>query len=75
MDIPYATISIFGEQRRLYRENHLAYMISNKDSLENHPIYAIDTDMGFVIFYNDLCFEESDLKEGEGEIMKKINNF
>ena len=70
MDMSCATIPIFSEQRRLYRENHLAYMISNKDIPENHLIYAIDTDMGFVIFYNDLCFEESDMKEGEGEIIK-----
>ena len=57
MDMSYATIPIFGEQRRLYRENHLAYMISNKDNPKNHPIYFIDIDMGCSIFYNDSCFE------------------
>ena len=45
----------FGEQRRLYRENMLAYMISNKDNVENHPIYVVDTDMGSAMFYNDIC--------------------
>ena len=29
MDMPYATIPVFIEQRRLYRENRLAYMISS----------------------------------------------
>jgi hypothetical protein len=29
MDMSYATIPIFGEQRRLYRENRLAYMINS----------------------------------------------
>ena len=29
MNMAYATISILGEQRRLYRENRLAYMISS----------------------------------------------
>jgi hypothetical protein len=38
MDLSYATIPIFSEQRRLYRENRLAYMIGNKENLENHPI-------------------------------------
>ena len=50
-------------------------MISNKDNPENHPIYAIDIDMGFVIFYNDLCFKEIDLKEGEGEENIKNKKF
>lgn len=44
MDMSYATILIFNEQRRLYRENRLAYMISSRDNLENHPIYVVDTD-------------------------------
>ena len=29
MDMSYATIHVFAEQRRLYRENRLAYMISS----------------------------------------------
>ena len=31
MDMSYATIPIFGEQRRLYRETRLEYMVSRKD--------------------------------------------
>ena len=58
----------FSVKKEDYRENHLAYMISNKDNPENHPIYDVDIDMGSAIFYNDLCFEESELKEGETEI-------
>jgi hypothetical protein len=59
MDMSYATIPVFGEQRRLYKEHRLAYMISSKDNRENHPIYAMDTDLGFAILFNDLCFEET----------------
>ena len=55
MDLSYATIPIFGEQRRSYRENILAYMISNKYNPENNLIYAINTNMGSNMFYNDLC--------------------
>jgi len=31
MDLTYAIIPVFGEQRRLYRETRIAYMVSNKD--------------------------------------------
>lgn len=37
IDMSYATIPIFDEQRRLYRENCLAYMISNKDNPKKSP--------------------------------------
>ena len=50
---------------RLYRENLLAYMISNKDNPEKHPIYAVNTDMSSAMFYNDICLQESILKQSE----------
>ena len=66
MDLSYATIPIFNEQRRLYRENHLAYMISNRENLENHPIYSVDTDMGSSMLFNDLCSQKSEPRPNEG---------
>jgi hypothetical protein len=70
MDLSYATIPVFSEQRRLYKQNRLAYMINNNDNPENHPIYAVDTDMGSSMFFNDLCpqgsgFESSESSRGE----------
>ena len=59
MDMLYATIPVFGEQRRLYRENRLAYIISSGDNPENYPIYVVDTNLGSSIFYNDLYAEET----------------
>ena len=53
MDLSYATIPIFGALRRLYRENRLAYMISNRENLENHPIYSVDIDMGSSMLFNE----------------------
>jgi hypothetical protein len=53
MDLSYATIPIFGTLRSLYRENRLAYMISNRENPENHPIYPIDTDMGSSMLFNE----------------------
>jgi hypothetical protein len=60
MDMSYATIPIFGHDRRLYREVILKYMVSNKTQPHNHPIYTIDTEVGSSIFYNDLNFEEEE---------------
>jgi hypothetical protein len=60
MDMSYATVPVFGQDKRLYREVLLKYMVSSKDKPNNHPIYSIDTDIGSTIFYNDLCLEEDD---------------
>ena len=47
MDLTYATISMFGgEHRRLYREAQLEYIISDEANPTNHPIFALDTDLG-----------------------------
>jgi ribonuclease HI len=47
MDLTYATIPLFGgEHRRLYREAQLGYIISDEANPTNHPIFALDTDLG-----------------------------
>jgi hypothetical protein len=47
MDLTYATIPVFGgEHRRLYRESQLAYIISDEADPTNHPIFALDTELG-----------------------------
>ena len=47
MDLTYATILVFGgEHRRLYREEQLAYIFSDEANPTNHPIFALDTDLG-----------------------------
>jgi ribonuclease HI len=54
MDLSYATIPVFGGvNRRLYRESQLAYVISDDKNPSNHPIYAVDTDMGSCILQFD----------------------
>jgi hypothetical protein len=60
MDMSYATIPLFGQDRPLYREVLLKYMVSNKMQSNNHPVYSIDTEVGSSIFYNDLSFEEEE---------------
>ena len=47
MDLTYATIPFFGgEQRRLYREVQLAYLVSDSNNPANHPIYVVEEDLG-----------------------------
>jgi hypothetical protein len=53
-DLYYATVPVFGgEQRRLYREAQLDYIISDEKEPTNHPIYSVDTDLGYCILQID----------------------
>ena len=58
MDMSYATILVFGQDRKLYREVLLKYMVSGKTQPNNHPIYSVETELGSSIFFNDFSFEE-----------------
>ena len=69
MDMSYATILVFREHRRLYKENRLAYMVSSKDKPDNHPIYAVDRELGSSIFYNDSSFE-GEIKDEKPSILE-----
>ena len=53
MDMQYATIPLFGGNKRLYREKRLAYVVSNQDNLENYPIYVVDIDLGSSVFFDE----------------------
>jgi hypothetical protein len=62
MDMSYDTIPVFGQDKRLYREVLLKYMVSNKSQPSNHPIYSVETKLGSSIFFNDLCSKEEETK-------------
>ena len=51
MDMSYATIPIFGVQRRLYRERKLAYMVRSAERPNNDHIYSLDTKIGSSISF------------------------
>jgi hypothetical protein len=52
MDLTYETIIVFrGEHRRLYREDRLAYNVSDHQNLGNHPIYVVEDEIGSSIFH------------------------
>jgi len=58
MDLSYATIPVFGgEHRRLYRESHLAYIISYEHNPTNHPIYVVDTNLGSSVLHISDSFQ------------------
>ena len=69
MDLSYATIPISGKQRHLYRENRLAYMISNKENPGNHPIYFVGTSVGSSMLFNKVVPQKDELEpEDSGRI-------
>ena len=61
MDMTYATIPVFSQTRRLYRETHMKYMVSNQETQENSPIYSIHTNLDSFILYNDEISNEQGL--------------
>ena len=67
MDLSYATIPVFGgEFRRLYREVHMAYLLSDSKHPNNHPIYSIDENLG------SCMLQLSDEVEGVLQVHKDI---
>jgi hypothetical protein len=52
MDLTYATILVFGgEQRRLYKEVRLAYIVNDHTNPSNHPIYTVEDEIVSFVFH------------------------
>lgn len=49
----FATIPVFGQQRRLYRETLMKFMVSTQGSPQNYPLYYVHSDLDSFILYND----------------------
>jgi hypothetical protein len=54
LDMSYTTIPVFGQQRRLYRETLMKYMISSQEKPHNYPLYSVHSDLDSFILYNDV---------------------
>ena len=52
LDMSYATISVFGQPKKLYREALMKYVVSSQQKPENFPIYSVHSDMDSFILYN-----------------------
>ena len=53
LDFSYATILVFGQKRKLYREKMMKYMITSKEKPVNHPINYVHTDLESFVLYSD----------------------
>ena len=65
MDKSYATISVFGLPKKLYRETLMKYMVSSVERPINYPIYTTPTNLHSFI----LCNSETD-----NEIKTELKN-
>jgi ribonuclease HI len=76
MDLSYATIPVFGgEQRRLYREVRLAYLVSDHENPTNHPIYVVEDDLGSSIFHMSDEMAEVSVRKTTTAVEDSENNF
>jgi hypothetical protein len=53
LDMSYATIPVFNQQRRLYRETLMKYMVNSQEKPHNYPLYSVHSDLDSFILYND----------------------
>ena len=67
MDMSYATILVFSQSRKLYKETGMDYMFNSKDCPSNHPIYALDVNLGTSI----LCYDD-DIETTQKENLREI---
>jgi hypothetical protein len=58
LDMSYATIPVFGQQRTLYRETMMKYMVNSQENPHNYPLYYAHSDLDSFIMYNDGDLEE-----------------
>lgn len=52
LDMSYATISVFGQPKKLYRETLMKYVVSSQEKPQNFPIYSIHSDLNSCILFN-----------------------
>ena len=52
LDMSYATISVYGQPKKLYRETLMKFMVSSAESSINYPIYSAPTDLDSFILCN-----------------------
>jgi hypothetical protein len=53
LDMSYATVPVFGQQRRLYKETLMKYMVSSQEKPHNYPLYFAHSDLDCFILYNN----------------------
>ena len=71
LDMSYATISVFGQPKRLYRETLMKYLVSSQEKPENFPVYSVHSDMDSFILYNAEFDLPTELEAPEKETANK----
>ena len=75
LDFSYPTIPVFGQMRKLYREQKMKYMITSKEKPINHPVNYVHTDLeSFVLFADNFNEINSQLVQAE-DIPEITENF
>ena len=52
LDMSYATIAVFGQPKKLYKETLMKYVVSSLEKPQNFPIYSVHSDMDSFILHN-----------------------
>jgi len=73
LDLSYATISVFGQPKRLYRETLMKYVVSSEEKPQNFPLYSIHTNMDSFILFNDDTYPLVDNKPLASEQQAHVN--
>ena len=67
MDGTYASIPVFSQLKRLYREAHLKFMVSSPKNPKNSPIYSVHTDLDSFILYNNESTNKIELEDNNSD--------
>ena len=75
MDMTYATILVFNQTRRLYKESHMQYTVTSQDRPRNSPIYSVNTGLdSFIMFNNETPSEQVTLTELKADREEEYKN-
>jgi len=72
LDFSYATIPVFGQLRKLYREKKMKYMITRKEKPLNNPINYVHTYLESFVLYSDSGFNDVNSQLVEVEDVPEI---
>ena len=74
IDITYATIPVFSQPRRLYREAHMKFIVRNPKKPKKFLLYSVHTDLNSFILYNDEFTNEQELENKNSNIRVEATN-
>ena len=74
MDMTYATIPVFNQNRILYRESHMQYIVTSQEKPQNSPLYSVNTGLdSFILFNEEKLDEQVTLTEFMADREEEVN--